>query len=460
MEKSLGKLGFFSLAFGMIVGVGWITVLGAWLSSAGPYGTIIAFLLGGLVILPIGICYAEFAGVYPHTGGPIIYVERTFGRFAGFCAGWMLLFTFVITTMFEAISVGWVLSALVPTWRGPELYSLLGTQVHLLDVMAGVAGTLLLGWVNIKGGAASGSFQTVLTILLVVIAFFFIGSGFQYGTTANFAPHFGSISGGSIWFGIGSVFVTTPFFLTGFEAIAQGMEEKSVNVHPRSIAKVVVLAIVCATVFYVAVVLSASMVAPRDELLNADLPAAAAFRIGLQSPLLSDIVLLAGLLGLVSTWNGAVFVSIRVYKALSERGMMPFLLHNKSDDSSNYSALLLIAVFSISATFLGRNALSPIVNSSALSIAVVFVFVSISLIVSRRKFPQLERPFQPIGGLTIPFLAVAGSIGIALYAFYEPFSQSHSVPLEWVVFGIWILLGAFAYLGARAKIYNQQKTGE
>ena len=61
----------FSLAFGTIIGVGWITVMGAWLSGAGVMGAIIAFVIGGLGMLAIGLCYAEMAAAYPVTGGEV-----------------------------------------------------------------------------------------------------------------------------------------------------------------------------------------------------------------------------------------------------------------------------------------------------------------------------------------------------------------------------------------------------
>jgi len=45
----------FSLAFGTIIGVGWITVLGSWLSEAGSLGAMLAFGGGGMIMMVIGL---------------------------------------------------------------------------------------------------------------------------------------------------------------------------------------------------------------------------------------------------------------------------------------------------------------------------------------------------------------------------------------------------------------------
>ena len=47
LQKGIGKAGLFSLAFGAMIGVGWVTAMGTWLSNAGPLGSIIAFAIGG-----------------------------------------------------------------------------------------------------------------------------------------------------------------------------------------------------------------------------------------------------------------------------------------------------------------------------------------------------------------------------------------------------------------------------
>ncbi|MDA1080333.1 MAG: hypothetical protein O2973_01450 [Gemmatimonadetes bacterium] len=38
LRRGIGTAGFFALAFGSMIGVGWVTALGSWFDQAGPVG--------------------------------------------------------------------------------------------------------------------------------------------------------------------------------------------------------------------------------------------------------------------------------------------------------------------------------------------------------------------------------------------------------------------------------------
>ena len=78
LRPSIGRAGFFALAFGSMIGVAWVTMLGKWLTTAGPMGAVLGFAAGGLLMVCIGLCYAELCAMLPvaagspctsHTGG-------------------------------------------------------------------------------------------------------------------------------------------------------------------------------------------------------------------------------------------------------------------------------------------------------------------------------------------------------------------------------------------------------
>jgi APA family basic amino acid/polyamine antiporter len=74
ISKTVGASAFFALAFGSIIGVGWMIVIGDWLHSAGPGGTIIAFLSGGvlLIILTLLVPWSPTALTWPVEGGIVV----------------------------------------------------------------------------------------------------------------------------------------------------------------------------------------------------------------------------------------------------------------------------------------------------------------------------------------------------------------------------------------------------
>ncbi|MDH5248265.1 MAG: amino acid permease, partial [Cyclobacteriaceae bacterium] len=114
LRKEIGKVGFFCLAFGAMIGVGWVTAMGPWLHTAGPLGAAIAFVLGGVLLLFIGFCYAEVTAMLPVSGGEVAYAYKAFGKKHSFLVGWFLSFGYLSVSAFEAISVGKILSYLFP----------------------------------------------------------------------------------------------------------------------------------------------------------------------------------------------------------------------------------------------------------------------------------------------------------------------------------------------------------
>ena len=81
---------FFALAFGTIVGSGWLILLGGWLGAAAPGGSIVGFLLGGLVVCLAAGCFAELASRFPRTGADFLYALSTIGESPAFMIGWFL----------------------------------------------------------------------------------------------------------------------------------------------------------------------------------------------------------------------------------------------------------------------------------------------------------------------------------------------------------------------------------
>ena len=86
LKQQLGPFQFFAIAFGSIIGVGWMIVVGDWLQSAGPLGVSLAFLGSAGMIVLVGLCYAELATMLPVAGGEIAYTYLTSGPFLAY--GW------------------------------------------------------------------------------------------------------------------------------------------------------------------------------------------------------------------------------------------------------------------------------------------------------------------------------------------------------------------------------------
>lgn len=451
LRKEIGAAQFFTLAFGAIVGVGWVVVLGEWLRQAGPLGAVLGLVGGGMVVVLIGVCYAEMSTQLPAAGGEVAFAYEVFGEKACFVTGWLLALAYLAVAAFEAISIGWIASALMPGIDGPVLYRSLGTDVRAGSLALGLGGMAVLTWLNFRGAKASMRAQDLLVVTLLVIAAVFIAAGIARGDTANLRPYFQRSTEGSIWPGMVAVFITAPFWFGGFEVIPKAVEERSQKTGLRRVGTLIVLAIVIGIAFKTLVIISSSMTMPWRELMTLDLPAAAAFRNAFGSDVLAKLVLVAALLGLLATWNAVLVAASRVLFALGRAGLIsPRFRTVHAERGVPAVAVLFAGVVGGLGTLLGRNGLIPIVNMSAACLTFAYLLTCVAVIRLRLTRPEMARPYRIPGGTLTAGLATVGALFVLLLALYQPFSAAQGrVPAEWALLLVWGALGFLFWVLAR-----------
>ena len=95
LSKVLGRTDVLAIGFGTMVGWSWVVLATTWLTQAGLWGTIAAFLIGGLVILGVGTVYGELTSALPLTGGEIVYTYRAMGSKVAWIVGWVMTFAYL-----------------------------------------------------------------------------------------------------------------------------------------------------------------------------------------------------------------------------------------------------------------------------------------------------------------------------------------------------------------------------
>lgn len=399
----------FALSFGTIIGVGWITVLGSWLSGAGSIGAITAFTVGGLLIIMIALAYAEVALMFPVSGGEVAYAYRMFGTFTGFIVGWFLALSYISTCSFEAVSIAWLTDAILPDGKGQVLYSVGGEDVYLRTIIVAFFGTAIIALTNYLGAKTASTVQLFMVGALVIASVVFAAMALTSGEVENVKPLFSEAQQSKTGLlspalmGVLGVIATTPFWYAGFDTIPQAMGEIKEDVKPRSLVVVIMASIAAAIVFYAVIIMASSLSAPRDMLLDADLPAAYAMEQAFQSKAGRNFVLGIGLCGLISTWNAIFFAATRVIYTLSKARFLPpvfSIISNRYGTPS--TSILFVSFVSFLGAMIGKTAVSIVVDLSALILSVIFLAIVFGVIQLRRTAPDLPRPF----------LAPFGSVGL------------------------------------------------
>jgi APA family basic amino acid/polyamine antiporter len=444
LSRELNRKDTLALAVGAMIGWGWMIVTAGWLNRGGTLGAVLGLSIVGVVATIIAFIYAELASAMPEVGGEHVYSLRALGFSGSFVCSWAILLVYISVGGFEAVALSSVTAEFIPGFQRIFLWEVAGYEVYLSWALVGVLGAVVITVINILGIKLSAVFQTTVTAFVIGAGIFLILGALGWGSSGNIEPLFASGAAGVM-----GVAAMAPFLFTGFDVIPQAAEE--IDLPPRTLGLLIPLAVVLALTFYLLIIVAVSLILPQQSLLSSDLAtadAAAAVwgRVGKQ------VLLLAGVAGIVTSWNAFLVGGSRILFALGESGMLPRslgILHPRY--RTPYRAIIAFGIFSAVAPFFGRQMLIWIVDAASFSVVIAYFFVALSFIQLRRNEPDLPRPFRLRGGLAMGWIGVACTVALA--AIYMPWSPSALIwPYEWGMVMLWSLLGVVLYMRAERPL--------
>lgn len=440
LQRSLSMKDVLALAFGTMIGWGWIMLAGKWVADGGVAGAIFAFALGGVMAVFVGLTYSELTPALPLAGGELVFAYRAMGYNASWFTGWMITFAYVGVAAWEgpALSnaIGFLFDGYLPTLG--TLYSVAGIDVTGMFLLVGCIGGVVLSFVNYRGAKASAVFQTCATVAMALGGVAFLIGGVTCGSIENMVPSF---TGGK---GFVAVILAVPAMFVGFDVIPQAAEE--MNIPLNKIAKVLIISICMAAAWYMLMIISIALSAPADVRNAAEIPVAGAFAYALGKPVFAKLMIIAAMCGILTSWNGFIVGATRVLFSMGRAKMLPAIfakVHPKH--KSPVAAIILVGLITILSPLLGKGALGWFVNASAFGTVIAYFMVALSFLILRKKEPELERPFKIKAGGLIGVIAV----GVALFfiCLYLPkISPNPLVPIEWALVGGWVVLGVIFFI--------------
>ncbi|OHV08926.1 APC family permease [Kushneria phosphatilytica] len=446
LVRVLARTDVLALAFGAMIGWGWIVLTGTAILNAGSVGAIIAFLIGGVAMALIGLTYAELAAAMPKVGGEHVYSYRALGHFASFLCTWSIVLGYVSVVSFEAVALPTVVEQLAPGYDIGHLWTVAGWEVKATWVAVGVVGSIVMMAINYVGISTAALLQKVVTALILVAGVMFITGSLFTGHTDNMRPLF-NIDGGLVG-GIMSVLVMVPFLFVGFDVIPQAAEE--IDLPFRDIGKVLITSVLLAVAWYSLIILGTSLMLDHDALSGSSLSVPDAMTAVFGSAWGGNLMVLAGIAGIITSWNAFYIGGSRAIYALAHAGMLPaFLGRLHPQHRTPVNAILLIGALSTIAPFLGRPALVWLVDAGGLGIVIAYLMVALSFLVLRHREPSMSRPFLVGRGKWVGGISVALALGMV--CLYLPGSPSALTGTEWVIFGLWMLAGLAMYGFALAR---------
>jgi len=438
------------IGMGAMIGAGIFVLTGLAAEIAGP-AAILVFALNGIVTAFTGLSYAELAASIPKSGGGYAFVREIFADLPSFIMGWMLWFAYMIAGGLYALGFAPNFLELLhvygivppPDEVGAVVLPVVDVGVPLAFLLAFVA-VLGLVALNAVSTAASGSAETIFTIIKVSILVVFVAFGFASPmfSGAEFQPLFPEGAGATaILPAMGLTFIA----FEGYDLITTVTEEVK---NPReNIPKAIFVSLIATVVVYLAVVTVAVGTLGAEGLADAGeagIASAATSFMPTGLPIIQNggaLIVFGAVFSTLTALNAVVIASSRVAFAMGREGqLLPSFGQIHHRYGTPFVAILASAVVMLGSVALPTQSAG---NMASLFFLLSFIIVNVAVIRLRRERPNMNRPYE------IPYYPVPVVLGIALNLLLAGVLVEYLIrtdPLALALSVAWILLGGLVYV--------------
>ncbi|MEL7248588.1 MAG: amino acid permease [Bacteroidota bacterium] len=419
LSRDLGLTSTLAIGVGTMIAAGIFTLSGLAIRNVGS-AAIVSFLLAAIVALFTALTYCEFVSVYPRTGEGYLYARKTYPAPLAYFVGWALFLGYASSCAFYIASLS--------SYFNEFIY-------HMpIEALFGILMLIALTLLNIKGTKESGRFQIIVTAAKVVLLIWFIFGGLSFVDMDALVEKFNS---DLVAIASTSALVFITFF--GFSAIAASAGEVKDPV--KTIPRAIFISMGVVTILYTLVVLVV-LFAGLTEYSESSMGAAAQRFLGSWG---GYVIIGGALFSMISASNASIMAGSRVVLSMGQLRHLPreVGLINARTRTPIVAVMLVGGAILIFSIILPLEDLSYFANTVLL---IALILVNAALIVHRRKFPDIERPFK------VPFVPLLPALGIAanLYLLW----QIIAYPIPFFLAIGTLILGMLAFVawkGAQAE---------
>lgn len=416
LKRTMKTRHLIMLSLGGVIGTGLFFNTGYIISTTGAPGTLLAYMIGALVVWLVMQCLGELSVAMPETGAFHVYASRYLGPATGYTVAWLywLTWTVALGTSFTAAGLCmqyWFPQ--VPIWIWCLLFCVIIFALNIISPRF----------------FAEGEFWFSLVKVITIVAFIILGGAAIFGIIpmhdGSPAPGLTNITSHG-WFPLGVLpilmtMVAVNFAFSGTELIgvAAGETENPQQAVPAAIRTTIARLII----FFIGTVFVLAAIIPMQQAGVEKSPFVLVFeKVGI--PWSADIFNFVILTAILSAANSGLYASGRMLWSLSNERTLPRCFTNVTKNG--------VPLVSLSVSMLGgilallTSVIAPdtvFVALSAISgFAVVAVWLSIcaSHFVFRRRFLQQGGklsdlkyraplyPFVPIAGFILCLIACIG----------------------------------------------------
>jgi amino acid transporter len=424
LRRHVGQVGLLFASVGSIIGSGWLFGALNAARTAGP-AAVFSWALGGLMILAIGLCYAELGTMFPLSGGVVRFPHISFGSFASFTTGWI---TWVACMSVAPIEVEGALQYATKYADFTTRKTLPdGTIVHTLTGLGLVVAVIAMAvfvWINYIGVRWFARINTTLVwwklaiISIVIVSFLVTQFHAANFTSEGFRPQG--------WHGVFTAIATSGivFSYLGFR---QGIELAGETDNPRRNVPLAVIGSVLLTgVIYVLLQVAFIGAVQPGDLANGwaqlsfqnDFGPLAATASILGLTWLAVLLYVDAIISPADTGLIYITVTARISHAMGRNGNAPSALARTTNRGVPLVSMVVAFIVGL-ILFLPFPSWQQLVGFITSATVLSFGSGPLVLAAMRRQVPEQERPFKLPGGHVIPFLGFASSNLIVYWTGWE-----------------------------------------
>ena len=462
LTRNLSPLGAWAFSIGTSIGWGSLVVTSnTYLAQAGPLGSTVGMIAGGLIMLVIAANYAYLMNVYPDAGGAYHYASEILGHDYGFLTAWFLSLTYLAILWANATSIPlFARYFLGDVFKVGRLYTLFGYDVYLGEALLSIAALLLVALLCARRKGTMAKLMIAMAVVFTAGIVVCFAAGIR-GSKGNLGA--GYVPGSPVLSQIVRIAVISPWAFIGFENISHATEEMSFK--NTRLYRVLFISVISTTALYIFVTLLSVTAYPGeyrswlDYIQNREhleglkgLPAFYAANRYMGKT--GVVILMLALLSLIVTsLIGNITALSRLFYALGRDSILPVRFGKLNDRDVPANAIALIVALSALFPFLGRTAIGWIVDVTTIGATLIYGLVSASAMkLARERRDGRERWLGVIG------LAMMVCFGI--YTLVPNLYTSSTMAREsYFFFIVWSALG-FVYFRRMLRVDKARRFGK
>ncbi|MFV0517181.1 MAG: APC family permease [Aminipila sp.] len=392
-RKEIGLFGGISLVAGMTIGSG-IYYLGSYVLQRSEMSmglALICWVIGGIVSILGGLCFAELGASMPVAGGMTTYLSKAYSPALGFINGFCLL------TVNGSGTTAALAIACVTAFAGFVPMSSLMIKIIAVAIIA------FFTWLNLRGVKMASIFQNITMVGRVVPLILVIALGLALGKETpelTIIPE--SMQGNGITSFLTMIAFTTFASLWAYDGwIYLNTAAEEMKNPKKHLPLSIIISLSFITIVYALFNFAIYKVLPMSDinalLSDGNIYLGNEVAIRLMGNFGYWVVLIGMTIGIIGTLNGGVLVFPRTYYAMAKAGYLPKMFKNIDKNGVPRESIILSSLFSMGLVMF--QSLEQLTSLVVFTSALLNVLTIAAVLIFRKKYPDLERPYKVWGGV-------------------------------------------------------------